>query len=32
MILFNPANYQREHADDRSRELVEKTINELDPA
>ena len=26
MILFNPANYQREHADDRSRELVEKTI------
>lgn len=26
MILFNPANYQREHADSRSRELVEKTI------
>jgi acyl-CoA dehydrogenase len=26
MILFNPANYQREHADPHSRQLVEKTI------
>jgi len=26
MILFNPHEYQREHADQRSRDLVEKTI------
>ena len=26
MFLFNPQNYQREHADTRSRELVDKTI------
>ena len=26
MILFNPSNYRREHADTHSRELVEKTI------
>ena len=26
MILFNPSNYQRDHADVPSRELVEKTI------
>ena len=26
MFLFNPQKYQREHADSRSRELVEKTI------
>jgi len=26
MLLFNPHNYQRTHADERSRELVEKTI------
>ena len=26
MFLFNPQKYQREHADTRSRELVEKTI------
>jgi acyl-CoA dehydrogenase len=26
VILFNPLNYQRDHADSRSRELVKKTI------
>ena len=26
MILFNPQNYRRKHADCRSQELVEKTI------
>jgi len=26
MLLFNPKNYQREHADARSKEIVEKTI------
>lgn len=26
MILFNPMKYQRQHADEKSRELVEKTI------
>ncbi|MDX2493892.1 MAG: acyl-CoA dehydrogenase [Desulfuromusa sp.] len=26
MLLFNPHNYQREHADEKSRKLVEKTI------
>jgi len=25
-MLFNPSNYQRQHADEQSRELVEKTI------
>ena len=26
MILLNPANYEREYADDRSREIMLKTI------
>lgn len=26
MLLFNPHNYQREHADEKSRQLVDKTI------
>ncbi len=26
MILFNPKQYQRHHADARSREIIEKTI------
>ncbi len=26
MLLFNPKQYQRDHADARSREIVEKTI------